>query len=48
MTVGELREVLERVDDDVQVRGSDGYEFSHVSIFRDTRPGRGEICLEVE
>ncbi len=48
MTVGELKELLEFVDDEVIIRGADGQEFTHVSIFKYDVSGHDEVCLEVE
>ncbi len=45
MTVGELKEALSKVNDDVILRDSEGFEFSHVIIFvGDSK----EVWLSVE
>ena len=46
MTVGELIELLECIDEDVVIESAEGKEFSHISLFHSLR--RTYICLEVE
>ena len=45
MNVRELKEILEDINEDVQVQGSDGKEFSHVVLYKGTD---GENYLEIE
>ena len=45
MTVQELKDLLKHVDPDLQVKSSEGIEFTSVSLFYDKM---GIVCVEIE